>query len=111
MVWCSVVLLKWGQTVASSFSAPTLFLLARDLKAMEVIVAVDEADIGVIRVGQHATFTVDAYRGRQFQAQVRQIRLANIASTSSSSSAAKPAWCLTTRCCRWITTTKCCCQA
>jgi HlyD family secretion protein len=77
-----------GQTVASSFSAPTLFLLARDLKAMEVIVAVDEADIGVIRVGQHATFSVDAYRGRQFQAQVRQIRLANIASTSSSSSAA-----------------------
>lgn len=77
-----------GQTVASSFSAPTLFLLARDLKAMEVIVAVDEADIGVIRVGQHASFTVDAYRGRQFQAQVRQIRLANITATSSSSSTA-----------------------
>src|SRR5690554_700211 len=54
-----------GQTVASSFSAPTLFLLARDLKVMELIVAVDEADIGVVEVGQKATFTVDAYRGRQ----------------------------------------------
>lgn len=65
-----------GQTVASSFSAPTLFLLARDLKAMELIVAVDEADIGVVEVGQKATFTVDAYRGRQFTAEITQIRLA-----------------------------------
>lgn len=77
-----------GQTVASSFSAPVLFLLARDLKAMELIVAVDEADIGVVEVGQKATFTVDAYRGRQFEAEITQIRLASSseknAATSSS---------------------------
>lgn len=72
-----------GQTVASSFSAPTLFLLARDLKAMELIVAVDEADIGVVEVGQKATFTVDAYRGRQFEAEITQIRLAKSADKES----------------------------
>lgn len=74
-----------GQTVASSFSAPTLFLLARDLKAMELIVAVDEADIGVIEVGQQAVFTVDAYRGREFKAHITQIRLANAAAKESAS--------------------------
>lgn len=72
-----------GQTVASSFSAPTLFLLARDLKAMELIVAVDEADIGVVEVGQKATFTVDAYRGRQFEAEITQIRLAKPGDTTA----------------------------
>lgn len=75
-----------GQTVASSFSAPTLFLLARDLKAMELIVAVDEADIGVVEVGQKATFTVDAYRGRQFEAKITQIRLANSSEKESAAS-------------------------
>lgn len=75
-----------GQTVASSFSAPTLFLLARDLKAMELIVAVDEADIGVIEVGQKATFTVDAYRGRRFAAEITQIRLAKAGDTDAASS-------------------------
>lgn len=74
-----------GQTVASSFSAPTLFLLARDLRAMELIVAVDEADIGVVEVGQQASFSVDAYRGREFSAQVVQIRLANSGEKSSAS--------------------------
>ncbi len=75
-----------GQTVASSFSAPTLFLLARDLKAMELIVAVDEADIGVVEVGQKATFTVDAYRGRQFEAEITQIRLAKPGDTAATAS-------------------------
>lgn len=72
-----------GQTVASSLSAPTLFLLARDLKAMELLVDIDEADIGVIKVGQKATFTVDAHRGRTFEAEITQIRLATISSSSS----------------------------
>lgn len=75
-----------GQTVASSFSAPTLFLLARDLRAMELIVAVDEADIGVVKVGQHASFTVDAYRGREFEAEITQIRLASAESQTSATS-------------------------
>ena len=75
-----------GQTVASSFSAPVLFLLARDLKAMELIVAVDEADIGVVEVGQKATFTVDAYRGRQFEAEITQIRLADSSEKNASAS-------------------------
>lgn len=75
-----------GQTVASSFSAPTLFLLARDLKAMELVVDIDEADIGVIEVGQQARFSVDAYRGRTFKAEITQIRLANISETKSTSS-------------------------
>lgn len=74
-----------GQTVASSFSAPTLFLLARDLKAMELVVDIDEADIGVIEVNQPAKFSVDAYRGREFAAEITQIRLANIAENKASS--------------------------
>lgn len=75
-----------GQTVASSFSAPVLFLLARDLKVMELIVAVDEADSGVVEVGQKATFTVDAYRGRQFEAEITQIRLADSSEKNASAS-------------------------
>ncbi|MBE0483959.1 MAG: efflux RND transporter periplasmic adaptor subunit [Bacterioplanes sp.] len=64
-----------GQTVASSLSAPTLFLLARDLREMELLVEIDEADIGSIRAGQSATFTVSAYPGRVFTANVMQVRL------------------------------------
>lgn len=75
-----------GQTVASSLSAPTLFLLARDLRDMELLVNIDEADIGQIREGQSASFTVDAYPGRRFNATVVQIRLASSASGSSSTS-------------------------
>ncbi|MGE0079828.1 MAG: efflux RND transporter periplasmic adaptor subunit [Thiohalomonadaceae bacterium] len=65
-----------GQTVAASFQTPVLFTLADDLSRMELIVAVDEADIGQVRVGQAATFTVDAYPGRTFKAEVKQIRQA-----------------------------------
>ena len=64
-----------GQTVVSSLSAPSLFLLARDLKRIQAWVSVNEADIGSISKGQPVTFTVDAYPGRVFQGQVGQVRL------------------------------------
>jgi HlyD family secretion protein len=63
-----------GQTVASSFQAPVLFSIAEDLTQMEVQVDVDEADIGKVREGQKATFTVDAYPDRKFEAEIRQLR-------------------------------------
>jgi HlyD family secretion protein len=67
-----------GQTVAASLSAPTLFLIAQDLTKMQVDTNVDEADIGRVRLGQPATFTVDAYPGETFKGQVVQIRQAAI---------------------------------
>jgi HlyD family secretion protein len=63
-----------GQTVAASLQAPTLFTIARDLRKMEVHARIDEADIGRIRVGQRARFTVDAFPGHRFDGIVRQIR-------------------------------------
>jgi HlyD family secretion protein len=65
-----------GQTVAASLEAPTLFTIAQDLRNMEVHAKVDEADIGQIRVGQQASFIVDAYPGRTFSGRVEQIRKA-----------------------------------
>ncbi len=65
-----------GQTVAASLNAPTLFTVAGDLREMEVHASVDESDIGRIRVGQAATFTVDAYPDRSFRGTVRQIQRA-----------------------------------
>jgi HlyD family secretion protein len=65
-----------GQTVAASFEAPTLFTIARDLEAMEVHAMIDEADIGRIRTGQRAVFTVDAHPARTFAGTVAEIRLA-----------------------------------
>jgi HlyD family secretion protein len=62
-----------GQTVAASLQAPVLFTLAEDLSKMELQVDVDEADVGQVRDGQHATFTVDAYPGREYPAQVRRV--------------------------------------
>ncbi|MDD4816376.1 MAG: efflux RND transporter periplasmic adaptor subunit [Victivallaceae bacterium] len=64
-----------GQTVNSSMSAPSLFLIAKDLKRMEVWVSVNEADIGQITVGQPAEFKVDAFPGRVFKGEVRKIRM------------------------------------
>ena len=64
-----------GQTVVSSLSAPSLFLIARDLKRIQAWVSVNEADVGSISKGQPVTFTVDAYPGRIFQGQVGQVRL------------------------------------
>jgi len=64
-----------GQTVAASFQTPTLFRIAQDLTLMQIDSSFAEADIGGIRVGQEASFTVDAYPGREFAGTVRQVRL------------------------------------
>ena len=63
-----------GQTVASSFQAPVLFSIAEDLKKMELQVDIDEADVGQVKVGQNANFSVDAYPDRKFPAAIRDIR-------------------------------------
>ncbi|MBN2588818.1 MAG: efflux RND transporter periplasmic adaptor subunit [Sedimentisphaerales bacterium] len=63
-----------GQTVAAAFQAPVLFTLAEDLTQMELHVDVDEADIGQVKEGQDAVFTVDAYPNREFEAKIIQIR-------------------------------------
>ncbi len=63
-----------GQTFASQFQAPVLFKLAEDLTKMELQVDVDEADVGVVKEGQEATFTVDAYPDRTFPAKITQVR-------------------------------------
>jgi HlyD family secretion protein len=65
-----------GQTVAASLQAPTLFTIAQDLTQMQVEAAVDEADVGRLREGLGATFTVDAFPGRTFRGQISQIRKA-----------------------------------
>lgn len=65
-----------GQIVAASLNAPILFTLAEDLTRMELRVSVDEADIGRVKVGQEATFTVDAYPGRAFDARITSLRYA-----------------------------------
>jgi HlyD family secretion protein len=67
-----------GQTVAASFSAPVIFLIAQDLTKMQVDTNVDESDVGPIRLDQPATFTVDAYPGQIFNGKVAQIRQAPI---------------------------------
>lgn len=65
-----------GQTVAASLQAPVLFKIAEDLSQMEIVLAVDESDIGQVKPGQAATFTVDAFPDRQFKGEVRQVRIA-----------------------------------
>lgn len=65
-----------GQTVAASLEAPTLFTIAGDLERMDIHARVDESDIGKIKVGQKATFTVDAHPGQQFEADVAAVRKA-----------------------------------
>lgn len=65
-----------GQTVAASLQAPELFIIARDLTDMQVETSIDEADVGRVRIGQKATFTVDAFPNRSFQGEVRQVRKA-----------------------------------
>ena len=64
-----------GQTVAASFSAPQLFLIANDLRRMQILATVDESDIGRIREGQSVRFRVQAYPDRTFEGTVRQVRL------------------------------------
>ena len=64
-----------GQTVAASFSAPTLFVIAADLSDMQVNASIDESDVGQVRAGQPVTFRVDAYPSETFEGRVRQVRL------------------------------------
>ena len=64
-----------GQTVVASLNAPSLFLLAKDLKRLQVWVSVNEADIGHIHPGQAVTFTVDAFPGEVFEGEVGKVRL------------------------------------
>ncbi len=75
-----------GQTVAASLNAPVLFTIAEDLTQMEVEVSVDEADVGQVKDGQPATFTVDAFPGRTFPAQVTRVNVGSNASSASSTS-------------------------
>src|SRR5512133_375779 len=67
-----------GQTVAASFSSPTLYTIANDLRRMQVLTTVDESDIGRISIGQEAAFTVDAYPDERFSGIISQIRLAPV---------------------------------
>lgn len=64
-----------GQTVAASLSAPKLFLIANDLSEMQILVPVDESDIGRVKAGQAVRFTVKAYGERRFPGSVKQVRL------------------------------------
>ena len=77
-----------GQTVVASFNTPTLFIIAEDLAAMQLRVDIDEADVGQVARGQKASFTVDAYPGRQFSARVQRI---DAASTNTASEASMQA--------------------
>lgn len=65
-----------GQTVAASLQAPELFVIAQDLREMQVETSIDEAEVGRIQVGQAATFTVDSFPGRSFRGTVSQVRKA-----------------------------------
>ena len=67
-----------GQTVVASFQTPTLFNIAEDLVHMQVNTNVDEADIGIIKVGQEAKFTVDAFPDDVFEGKVVEIRMSPI---------------------------------
>jgi HlyD family secretion protein len=65
-----------GQTVAASLQAPVLFQIAEDLSQMEILLSVDEADIGQVKPGLEVAFTVDAFPERRFRGKVKQVRLA-----------------------------------
>lgn len=79
--------IEQGQTVAASFNTPTLFIIAEDLTQMKLEVKVDEADVGQVKAAQHATFTVDAYPGKTFDARIMRVNVgANNARSSSGTS-------------------------
>lgn len=82
-----------GQTVAASFNAPVLFVIAEDLSQMQLEVKVDEADVGSVGTGQRATFAVDAFPGRSFPARIERVDVGANASgaTGSSSSSSSTA--------------------
>ena len=73
-----------GQTVAASFNAPVLFTIAEDLSKMELQVSIDEADVGEVKEGQQATFTVDAFPGRHFPSSIRRVNVGSNETSSSS---------------------------
>jgi HlyD family secretion protein len=68
--------IELGQTVAASFSSPTLFTIAQDLREIDIYANIDEADVGRLKVGQVATFTVNAYPNRTYQGRMEMVRLA-----------------------------------
>ncbi|WP_374943506.1 efflux RND transporter periplasmic adaptor subunit [Sphingomonas sp.] len=80
-----------GQTVAASFNTPTLFVIAEDLSKMKLEVAIDEADVGSVQVGQKASFAVDAFPGKTFPAAITRVDLGSNLTVSSASSAATTA--------------------
>jgi len=67
-----------GQTVAASFQSPVLFQIAEDLSQMQIELSVDESDVGQIRAGQPVRFSVDAFAGRDFRGEVKQVRLSAV---------------------------------
>ena len=71
-----------GQTVAASLQAPTLFQIAEDLTQMQVVASIDEADVGVVKENQKATFTVDAYPTKSFKGTVSQVRFQPITTSN-----------------------------
>ncbi|KHK93432.1 efflux RND transporter periplasmic adaptor subunit [Novosphingobium malaysiense] len=75
-----------GQTVAASLNTPTLFVIAEDLSQMKLEVSIDEADVGAVKEGQKATFTVDAFPGATFPATITRVDIGSNQSVSSASS-------------------------
>ncbi|WP_066826993.1 efflux RND transporter periplasmic adaptor subunit [Sphingomonas mali] len=75
-----------GQTVAASFNTPTLFVIAQDLRQMKLEVAIDEADVGNVKQGQRATFTVDAFPGKTFPAMITRVDVGSNLSVQDASS-------------------------
>ncbi|BCA64060.1 secretion protein HlyD [Sphingomonas sp. HMP9] len=75
-----------GQTVAASFNTPTLFVIAEDLTKMKLEVAIDEADVGEVKIGQKASFTVDAFPGQTFPATITRVDLGSNLTVSSATS-------------------------
>ncbi|WP_086609204.1 efflux RND transporter periplasmic adaptor subunit [Erythrobacter donghaensis] len=80
-----------GQTVVASFNTVTLFVIAEDLSEMQLRVAIDEADVGQVKPGQDATFTVDAYPGRRFPATLQRVDLASKGTVEGSATGAAAA--------------------
>ncbi|MGD2128846.1 MAG: efflux RND transporter periplasmic adaptor subunit, partial [Lysobacterales bacterium] len=70
-----------GQTVAASLQTPELFVIAEDLEEMELSIEIDEADVGQVREGQTAMFSVDAYPDEEFPAEITQLRYAPVSNT------------------------------
>ena len=77
-----------GQTVVAAFNTVTLFVIAEDLSEMQLRVSIDEADVGQVKAGQKATFTVDAFPGRRFPATLQRVDLASSNTVEGASGAA-----------------------